>query len=165
MLSFVRFRDWTATDIDQIAALVVRCDALTCEWAPDGWTLPDGHAELEVTAWGQELDNPQWRAVVAVAADGSIVGVVGADGPHVASLFVEPRLHGQGLGTSLLENAEAQLREVGHRRATLNVLVGSPAIRFYERNGWTPSGERGHFDRFGMDVIGYEKALGRDLFE
>jgi GNAT superfamily N-acetyltransferase len=155
----VTFREWTEADVEQIAALVVRCDTLTCEWAPEGWALPEGHAELEVTAWEQELSNHQWMAEVAVAPDEAIVGVVGTDGPHVASLFVEPRLHGQGLGTTLLGKAETRLRDVGHTRATLNVLVGSPAIRFYERNGWTTTGERGHFDRFGMDVIGYEKLL------
>jgi GNAT superfamily N-acetyltransferase len=155
----VTFREWKAADVEEIAALVVACDELTARWAPPGWELPPGHAEREIEAWHQELTNGDWRAEVAVDADDSIVGVVGTDADHVASLFVEPRLHGHGLGAALLTRAEAWIREAGHDRATLNVLDGSPAVRFYERNGWTPSGDRGHFDRFDMDTIGYEKRL------
>jgi GNAT superfamily N-acetyltransferase len=155
----VRFREWTEADVEEIAALVVRCDELTAEWAPDGWKLPEGHAEREVEVWREELGNDSWRAEVAVDAAGSIVGVVGTDGNHVASLFVEPRLHSQGLGRVLLEHAEAWIRDDGHERADLNVLESSPAVRLYERCGWRPTGDRGHFDAFDMPTIGYEKPL------
>jgi putative acetyltransferase len=153
----VRFREWVEADVEEIAALVVRCDELTAEWAPDGWKLPEGHAEREVEVWSEELGNANWRAEVAVDAADAIVGVVGTDGNHVASLFVEPRMHGQGLGRVLLEHAEAWIRDDGHDQADLNVLEGSPAVRLYERCGWNPTGDRGHFDAFDMPTIGYAK--------
>jgi GNAT superfamily N-acetyltransferase len=155
----VRFREWSDADVDEIAALVVRCDALTAEWAPPGWKLPDGHAEREIEIWREELGNENWRAEVAVDSDGSIVGVIGTDAEHVASLFVEPRLHGQGLGTTLLGHAEEWIRAGGFDRATLNVLEGSPAIRLYERCGWTRTRHRDHYAAFDMPTDGYEKGL------
>jgi hypothetical protein len=51
------------------------------------------------------------------------------------------------------------MRDEGHKRATLNVLEGSPAARLYERRGWTPSGKRNHYDAFDMPTIGYAKQL------
>jgi GNAT superfamily N-acetyltransferase len=155
----VRYRELTEADVEEVAALVVRCDAQTGDWAPAGWALPDGHAEREIEIWREELGNENWRSEVAVDSDGTIAGVVGTDGEHVASLFVEPRLQGQGLGATLLEHAESWIREDGHDRATLNVLEGSPAIRLYERCGWTRSGVRLHYEAFDMPTVGYAKQL------
>jgi GNAT superfamily N-acetyltransferase len=150
------FRELEAADIAEVAALVVRCDELTGEWMP-GFQLPDGHAEREVEIWREDFANQEFRAQVACDPEGTIVGVVGTDGWHVASLFVEPRLHGQGLGSRLLARAEAWTQEAGHERATLNVLEGSPAMRFYERNGWTRDGRRKLYEAFDMPTVGYEK--------
>jgi GNAT superfamily N-acetyltransferase len=155
----VNFREWTDAVVEEITALVVRCDLQTREWAPEGWALPEEHAEREVEIWRAELGNDSWRAEVALDLDGSIVGVVGTDGSHVASLFVEPRAQGQGIGAALLARAVAWISEAGHSRATLNVLEGSPAIRLYERCGWTASGTHGHYEAFDLPTIGYEKAL------
>lgn len=155
-------------DAQEVALLVVRCDAVTAAWAPPGFALPDGYAERELGIWREDVGTERFRAELACEADGTIVGVVATDGPshddrpasgHVTSLFVEPRLHGQRLGSALLARAETWLREDGCDRATLNVLEGSPAVRLYERHGWTPSGNRGRYEPFDMPTVGYRKNL------
>ena len=156
----VSFRAMTVDDAEEVAALVVRCDALTADWAPRGWTLPEGHAEREIEVWREEFTSADWRSEVGLDGNGSIVGVVGTVGSHVASLFVEPRVHGHGIGAILLRRAEAWLRDAGFRRATLNVLEGSPAMGFYEASGWSRDGRTKLYEPFGMQTIGYSKALG-----
>lgn len=132
------FRAMTADDLEEIAELVVRCDALTADWAPAGWKLPDGHVQRELEVWREELAGERFRAEVACEADGTILGVVATKGGtpgrgpgsgHVTSLFVDPRAHGRGLGAALLACAEAWLRADGCDGATLSVLTGSPDTR------------------------------------
>jgi GNAT superfamily N-acetyltransferase len=157
----VRYRGLTEPDVEEVAAVVVRCDAQTTSWAPPDWRLPDGHAERELEVWRQDLDGGDLWAEVAVDDHGQVVGVVAvrpSDG-HLSSLFVDPPLQGQGLGVTLLDRAEQHLRRLGHERATLNCLADSPALRFYDRNGWERSGEQGHFEAFNMDTIGFRKLL------
>ena len=156
-----------AGDIEAVVELVVRCDRLISDWAPAGWQLPDGHAEHELGVWREELALDRFRAEVACEA-GAIAGVVATkgsladEGPgsgHITSLFVDPRAHGRGLGAALLARAEAWLRDDGCDRATLSVLSGSPAIGFYEAQGWIRDGRIRHYDEFDLPTIGFAKPL------
>jgi GNAT superfamily N-acetyltransferase len=155
----MRFRVTTAEDVNEVAGLVVRADATVAAWTP-GFGLPEGHADRELEIWQTDIAGDNFWSEVALA-DGAIVGVVAgepSDG-HIVALFVEPTLHGRGIGAELLERGEARLRDAGRDQATVNVLAGSPAIRFYERNGYAPNGRSGRFEPFDMATIGYSKSL------
>jgi GNAT superfamily N-acetyltransferase len=162
------FREITTADIEEVAALVVRCDELTADWAPPGFQLPDGHAEREIEVWREDFASERFRAEVACNADRTIVGVVaslgstddaGAGSGHVTSLFVDPELHGRRIGARLLARAEEWLRADGCDQATLNVLEGAPAMAFYEATGWVRDGRRKLYEPFDLPTIGYSKAL------
>jgi GNAT superfamily N-acetyltransferase len=54
----------------------------------------------------------------------------------VTDLYVEPELRGRGVGTGLLSAGLDWLRGRGYRRVLLNVTVGNPARRLYEKAGF-----------------------------
>jgi putative acetyltransferase len=75
---------------------------------------------------------PSARLWVAVDGDDRPVGFMGLSGSHVDSLFVDPGLHGSGIGRALLERAAAA-------NPTLTVDVNeqnAAAVGFYERLGF-----------------------------
>lgn len=58
---------------------------------------------------------------------------------HIESLAVLPDERGNGLGTALLDTAEARLAELGATTVAIEVMVGNEgAQRFYEARGMTP---------------------------
>ena len=62
---------------------------------------------------------------------------------EVVSLYLLPEYRGKGLGGPLLEAAVEKLNAQGFPRTYLWVLEANlPARRFYERHGFSPSGER-----------------------
>ena len=70
--------------------------------------------------------------------DGAVKGYVMINGTEVVNLFVEPVLHGKGIGSALLEFA---VRE--HGADHLWVLEKNrDAIRFYERHGFRLTSEK-----------------------
>ncbi|WP_308639390.1 GNAT family N-acetyltransferase [Paenibacillus silvisoli] len=52
--------------------------------------------------------------------------------PWLACLYVNPAYRGQGLGSSLMEHAAAELREHGHAQLFLSTTLDG----YYERYGW-----------------------------
>lgn len=70
--------------------------------------------------------------------DGVVKGFIKLEGTYIARLFVEPVLQNGAIGSKLLEYA---VRE--HRADHLWALEKNvKAIRFYERHGFFPTGER-----------------------
>lgn len=138
----------------------MRADATVAAWGPPGFSLPDGYAERELGIWQQDFGGDDFWSEVAVDGD-SIVGVVAGEpsNGHLMSLFVEPNRHGNGIGAVLLKRGEDHMRELGHSAATVNVLEESPAVRFYERNGWERDGRTGRYEAFDMPTIGLSKSL------
>jgi GNAT superfamily N-acetyltransferase len=64
--------------------------------------------------------------------------------PHradVASMLVHRRVRRQGLGTALLQAAEATARERGKTLLVLDAVTGGDAARLYERVGWVRVGD------------------------
>jgi ribosomal protein S18 acetylase RimI-like enzyme len=101
---------------------------------------------------------------VASTEDGEIVGTVackvldGGEG-HIRGMAVRPSWQGCGVAHQLLEAAESELRESKCSRISLNSTVPlKRAIRFYERNGFRPSGIVADF--FGMPLFEYAKIVG-----
>ena len=103
--------------------------------------------------------------VVAISTSGEVVGTVaykvGESGEgHLRGMAVNPEWHGSGLSTSLLETAEDGLSKAGCKTITLDTTGPlKRAIRFYEKNGFRPTGRVGCF--FGMALIEFSKPIGR----
>jgi GNAT superfamily N-acetyltransferase len=57
------------------------------------------------------------------------------------SIAVVPSRRGHGSGQELLDALLDAAREAGHAQVSLSVEAGSPAVAFYERNGFEHVGE------------------------
>lgn len=74
--------------------------------------------------------------LVAVDEGDAPVGFLGATGPHIDALFVDPAWHGRGVGRLLVER-------MGARHPVLTVDVNEQnagGLRFYERLGFRVRG-------------------------
>jgi len=110
------------------------------------WPLPHHKALI---FWQGVLDSARrGERLVLVAEDiasGAIVGTVQVvfavpeNQPHradVAKMLVQRRVRRRGLGTALLQAAEAAAREAGRTLLVLDTVTDSDAERLYERLGW-----------------------------
>ena len=70
--------------------------------------------------------------------DGVVKGFIKIEGTYIARLFVEPVLQNASIGTWLLEYAVKEC----HADHLWALEKNVKAIRFYERNGFTPTGEK-----------------------
>ena len=70
--------------------------------------------------------------------DGAVKGFIKLEGTYIARLFVEPVLHGVGIGSALLDWAVRE-QNADHLWA---LEKNTAAIRFYERHGFVPTGEK-----------------------
>jgi GNAT superfamily N-acetyltransferase len=98
---------------------------------------------------------------VASTAAGEILGTIacqvldGAEG-HLRGMAVRPGWQGHGVARQLLEAAESELHDRNCSRISLDTTVPLVrAVRFYERNGFRPSGVVADF--FGMPLIQFIK--------
>ena len=101
---------------------------------------------------------------VATTGDGAVVGTVacevlaGGEG-HLRGMAVCPGWQGGGIAQRLLEAAESELWERKCSRIRLETTAPlRRAMRFYERNGFRPSGTVTDF--FGMPLFEYVKPVG-----
>jgi ribosomal protein S18 acetylase RimI-like enzyme len=99
---------------------------------------------------------------VATTSDEEIVGTVAvaiaAEEGHLRGMAVLPAWQGQNIAGPLLRMAENDLHASGCVRITLDTTAPlKRAIRFYERNGFVPSGKV--TDYFGMPLYEYLKQL------
>lgn len=105
----------------------------------------------------------EMSVVVATSTSGEVVGTIaykvleGGEG-HPRGMAVHPAWHGTGLSNSLLLTAENELRKAGCKLITLDTTEPlNRAIRFYEENGYRPTGRIGCF--FGMPLFEYSKSV------
>jgi N-acetylglutamate synthase-like GNAT family acetyltransferase len=83
---------------------------------------------------------------------------VGQDAGHIRGMAVLPRWQGTGAALQLLRTAESRLRQSECTRVSLDTTAPlRRAIRFYERNGFRPSGRVTDF--FGMPLFEYVKTF------
>jgi methylmalonyl-CoA/ethylmalonyl-CoA epimerase len=83
---------------------------------------------------------------------------------EVYAIYLVERAQGRGIGRQLLREAERRLGNMGHADAVLWMIeANQPARRFYERMGWTLTGNRQVHD-LGADVpeIQFERQLSGD---
>lgn len=105
--------------------------------------------------WGEGA--PQTRVFVA-AVDGEVVGfgLCGAErddtravtgSGEVFAFYLRPTAWGTGAADELMTRCHEYLRSEGFVDAVLWVLRDNPrARRFYERNGWSPTGRSSLFE-------------------
>ena len=79
--------------------------------------------------------------------DGRIIGLISAgkegDDLEISKIYILPEYRGKGLGQESLDFLLAKGRELGCRKAFLEVnRQNNPAIAFYSKNGFVPVGER-----------------------
>jgi ribosomal protein S18 acetylase RimI-like enzyme len=119
----------------------------------DGIPLRDGADSGKITRdlYLTMLRDPDGFAFIAESADeavGYLVAVVTAPSEiwntgrigYIDSLYVRPELRGQGIGLLMLRSAYSELRRRGVKTAALDIVcTNEGAIRFYEREGFTPT--------------------------
>ena len=69
-----------------------------------------------------------------VAIDRSIHGVIGLKDNEVKTLFVDPKYHGKGVGSSLLSHVESIILD---KNPISKVYSSASAKSFYEKHGYT----------------------------
>ncbi len=58
----------------------------------------------------------------------------------IENIFVSRKHHGKNIGTALIKQVEKEARRLGMARMKLASRKGSNAFRFYEKNGFRPTG-------------------------
>ena len=110
-----------------------------------------------------------WPPTFVAERGGEIVGFISVgssrdpdtDG-ELFAIYVHPEHWGTGVGRTLIETGEEELRTLGHEEAILWVLDDNPrARRFYELAGWSVAGPAREIRIFGFDVseVRYAKRL------
>lgn len=157
-------------DAERIATVLTEGFESYRSIAPPGWEPPDPQVELKRLR--SFLGSDEVWCLVAEEG-GSMAGHVAimparvhphpsADGAmaHFWQLFVRPPWWGTGLATAL--HAEA-VREAGERGFT-SMRLFTPAAqararRFYEREGWSATGEPSDDLDLGMPLVEYRRAI------
>ena len=116
------------------------------------WRLnedPDLPVFRYVANWGREGDagviafdgrgayGAAWYRLFS--ADEPGFGFVDEGTPEL-TIAVVPSRRRHGVGQELLDALVERAREAGYERVSLSVEEGSPAVAFYERNGFAPVG-------------------------
>lgn len=80
--------------------------------------------------------------VFVALADNRVVGTASLDGQVVRTVFVRPRLQGQGIGRQLMNAVEQTAKRLGVE--ILSVPSSVTAARFYRRLGYSVVRETFH---------------------
>jgi GNAT superfamily N-acetyltransferase len=79
---------------------------------------------------------------------------------YLWQLFVRPQWQGTGLAQALIDLAFHEAQQRGFARISLWAAAGaSQARRFYEKEGFRPSGATQHDEHLNLDLVEYERAI------
>lgn len=119
--------------------------------APDAFGATfDAESASADEDWQRRADRPDGTMVVAVDDDGRFVGM-GSGGPApeafgfaaIYGMWVAPEARGQRVGEGIIRAVARWAIDQGYEGIGLGVTTGNePAIRLYERLGFTDTGER-----------------------
>ena len=124
-------------DADLEGVLEVEAESFTNPWT------------REMYAW--ELQNRSVCHILVVRTEDCRVAGFCAfwlvfDEIHINNVAMRPRFRGQGIGTALMHRVLAEARELGARRATLEVRASNElARRLYEGLGFYVAGTRRNY--------------------
>jgi len=102
----------------------------------DNWGRP-GDLALVATETGHRV-GAAWFRVFRTGEPG--YGFIDEQTPEL-TISVVPSRRKHGVGQELLDALLAKAGEAGHTAVSLSVEQDSPAVKFYERNGFEPVGE------------------------
>ena len=112
-----------------------------------------------------ELDNPLALWLVAGGEDGTVLGYVGSqtcfEDADILNVAVAPAARRRGIAESLMLELERHLLPKGVERITLEVRASNvPAIRLYEKLGYTQVGlRRNYYEKPREDALILRKEL------
>ncbi|WP_404416074.1 GNAT family N-acetyltransferase [Brevundimonas vesicularis] len=169
-MSRIAFRAATPADVAALHPLIER--AYRGDTAKAGWTheadllFDDRTSAAELSAL---IADPH-RVILLAHRDGALIGCVqvaraGDDLAYLGMLTVEPTFQASGLGRRLLSAAESEaIARFGARRMEMTVIHRrTELIAWYERRGYTPTGETRPFPvdppRHELEFAVLEKAL------
>lgn len=120
--------DVTAISIAHHAAIRQICSSAYSPEQIDAWT-----SALTIDRYEAAMDRFDF---VVAELEGRVVGFAIADlpGAELNALYVAPSAGGRGVGSALLEAAEARARAAGVARLTLKATLN--AVSFYEEAGY-----------------------------
>ena len=132
----------TYLDIRKLAEFHKTCFLNTYEHLLPSEYLDKLNKEQFVNYWKKQLNNVCYTCVVW--GDNRIVGFICAgksrlekypESGEVFSLYIEPKIHSQGLGKYLLKSSFEWLYEQGYAKTMVVVLESNPAKFFYYHMG------------------------------
>jgi GNAT superfamily N-acetyltransferase len=155
-------------DVEAVTAVVETGIDGYRAWAPD-WTPPQPSPESWERLRTNFASDDAW-ILIALDEDDAPVGVVSIAGTTLAQkeppppgtiylwqMFVRAEWQGTGLAQALMDLAFEEARRRGMSRMVLWAAAGATQARkFYEREGWTLSGERKEDADFGLPLVQYE---------
>ena len=122
----VLLRDGQGVDADPLTAVMLRSRATAMPW------LRSPHDEASTRWWMEHVVLAEQNVRVAYIGS-QVVGFAAVDGAWLEQLWVDPAEQGRGVGSRLLEDAQAASRG----RLTLHVFTRNQrARRFYEAAGF-----------------------------
>lgn len=138
---------------DGVAADAAACAAINNAWIDDTGWMPRVHPAEAVARHYREHVFATCRMLV-VEREGAIAGYLALDGEgYVAALYVAEAARGRGVGTALVEGAQA-LRPEGLTLWTFVANAG--ARRFYARHGFVEAGRTTGENEEGLPDIRFE---------
>jgi GNAT superfamily N-acetyltransferase len=145
-------RDADIKDSEAIRAILIPCYrrfAVTDAW-PQQITVECAESLASSAAIRNTLETGKVHLAETEAA---CIGMVSLMDQEITSLFVHPDRQRGGIGAALFRRAIGEIRNQGHRHATVCVVAAS-AIGFYERMGMrvTETGAVTHGPCKGMPV-------------
>src|SRR3954451_16588948 len=167
----IRVRKAGPADVDAVTSVVLAGLEDYRAWAPD-WTPPQFAPENWERLRANFESDDAW-ILMALDESDATVGVVSLSATTAAQkeappagtiylwqMFVSPIWQGTGLAQALMDLAFEESARRGMTRMILWAAEGAEQARkFYEREGWTLSGERKDDDDFGLPLIQYERDL------
>jgi ribosomal protein S18 acetylase RimI-like enzyme len=141
---------------------VIDCLAAAFEPYRESYT-PDGFRDTVPTA--EDAQRRLKEMTILIAEDGCsrIIGSLsyrayGSSEGHLRGMAVIPEFQGRGIAERMLWAAEAELRELGCSRVTLDTTLPlKRATRFYMQHDYKATGITKAF--FGMPLFEFEKSL------
>jgi ribosomal protein S18 acetylase RimI-like enzyme len=138
-------------------------DCLESAFAPyrDTYT-PEAFDDTTLTPATIQVRLASMQVYVAITKSGEIAGTIACSSladeqeGHIRGMAVHPHWQGRAVAEKLLHTVEDRLLASGCKRISLGTTAPlQRAIRFYERNGFRPSGKVTSF--FGMPLYEYVK--------
>lgn len=148
----LQIRDATDTDVDALVALSrATIDACYRSFLGDAVD-----AYLASGAVEEYVDESVGRCTV-ILGDGQIAGYFVCKDDLIDLMMVRPELQRRGLGSRLLDHAEASLFHSYSELTLESFAPNEPANRFYRKHGWSEA--RSYFDQAsGVTKLVFKKA-------